>query len=141
MWVTVILVFVTALLTQGYVLSSPDPYPWRTSFLRALPSSMLQNIIPLEQEKDLIQVINYAKLILKEEPGVYHNHQHTLYMHILLNDLGSYGLSNYGTAHEINLSAAVEFWKDRTNRIYAIWWSPGYGWYGEGVEKYGFEAI
>jgi len=130
-----IIIGVTVILAIGFcAFQYPYTFPyystpvmWRSQFSYALPSSMLQNTVPLADSQtvnnlfieanQIITANNKTSIILVNEPMLFFSitsHSNNTYY---------YGLQS------VDPKPTIENYLENGYNVYIIWWQPGKQWY------------
>jgi len=131
----VVLIGVVVVLSIGYsTYGTFNPFPyftspwmWHSEFLNAVPSSMLQNTVPLEDSQTVINLFGDLRATINE-----YNDSRLLVFRPML----SYAILSDISPSKIILFDVIFNNTELTNylhegyNIYTIWWKPGYQWYG-----------
>lgn len=137
--------YLVMLLSLGTFYISANPYsqiPFFTSFnpyLAFIPSSMLQNTLPISDNPALVQsfqwlntnaqpnsdivmhyaLCNLAYLYIKDKPLIGVDHHASMWIH----------LQNQTTIADCMVEAAQARLSNGSSAVYTVWWVSGKGWY------------
>jgi hypothetical protein len=113
-------------LSFSFVLFSADvAFPYFRAFPYYVPSSMLQNSVPLRDCDDVVRALSWVGKNLGSD-GILLTHDAFHGWALLF--LNESRVVCYG--YENPEEAAVEIHGNGHGRLYLVWWIPGEGWHG-----------
>lgn len=121
-----IIALVLIVLTFGFVLMPYErSFPYYSLFPYYVPSSMLQNTVPLRDCQDTINVLQYFKSNMHVDARLL---THTSFYGWALLVLEKDQIIHYGFQDP---EKAAQKAIHGNNQVYLIWWTDGNGWYGQ----------
>jgi len=141
----VYLVLSTVILSFGFMLATPEnPFFYFKStqnngingYINEMPSSMLQNTLPITDCQDTANALQWFKNNLNSSALLL---THTVFYSWALSTLNVNQVANYGFDNPA--TAAVSATQEGHNRIFLIWWVNGQGWYGLPTVPASFEEV
>jgi len=118
------LVFLTAVFL---LLPANFAFPYfSTVYVNYVPSSMLQNTVPLSDCSDVVSLMSWSKVNVNSQGTVLLLHD-VFYGWGLLYD-GNGRVFSYG--YEDVETAALNASSSGFNEVYVVWWTAGEGWHG-----------
>jgi hypothetical protein len=137
--VSVILGAIIAMLTLGFmVMPNENPFPYYAipQFQIYMPSSMLQNTVPLSDCQHVVNALNWLKNNMNENSVLL---THTAFHGWALLTLKADQVMPYGYGNpEI---AAENATQQGYGQIYLIWWTEGQGWHGQPTVPASFKEV
>jgi len=130
-------VFVLFVLTTGFVTAPYDKaFPYYTLFPYHVPSSMLQNTVPLSDCEDTVNALQWLKGNLHDDARLLtHDAFHGWALLVLdMDQIIPYG---YDDPEEV----ALEALQNGCNQVYLIWWTDGNGWHGQPTVPPSFKEV
>ena len=135
--VTMALSAIVLMLGLGYTLCSAySPFPyfnepimWRQEFKYAIPTSILQNTVPLEDSPSLARIMKTATSIAYSRAKSIFLISRPMLGYALLSGLPKDKIVVYGDPIERNSSIMASYLKEGYE-VYLVWWMQGYKWYG-----------
>jgi len=129
--------FVLLALTMGFVITPYDrAFPYYTLFPYYVPSSMLQNTVPLNDCEDTVNALQWLKSNLHDGARLL---THTAFHGWALLVLDVDQIISYG--YENPEEVAMEALQDGYNQVYLIWWTDGNGWHGQPKVPSSFKEV
>jgi hypothetical protein len=127
----------TALLSVSFIfLPAEVAFPYLRLYPYYVPSSMLQNSVPLSDCADVVKALSWAKANVKSEEGLL---VHDAFYGWALLYAGDVKILRYGYAPPED--AALAFARQGYKRLYLIWWVSGAGWHGTESLPLSFEEV
>jgi len=129
--------FALLVLTTNFVIAPYNrAFPYYTLFPYYVPSSMLQNTVPLSDCEDTVNVLQWLKSNMHDGMCLLtHDAFHGWALLILnMDQIIPYG---YDNPEEV----ALEALQDGYNRVYLIWWTDGNGWHGQPTVPSSFKEV
>jgi len=120
---------VLAVLSVGFmVMPSENPFPYYAipNFQIYIPSSMLQNTVPLSDCQHVVEALNWLKNNMDEHSILL---THTAFYGWALLTIKPEQVMPYGYGNP--KIAAENASKQGYGQIYLIWWTEGRGWHGQ----------
>jgi len=125
-WRKVVLSGVSVLLSSSFVLlPAMFAFPYFRVFPYYVPSSMLQNSVPLSDCEDVVNALSWVRDDVGFD-GVLLVHDAFHGWALLLLDRSRVVCYGYGDPEE----AAWEMCENGYSRLYLVWWVSGEGWHG-----------
>jgi len=126
-------------LTSGFIAMPCDrPFPYYAipQFQIYIPSSMLQNTVPLEDCPHVEDCLNWLKQNMDENSIlIVHKAFHGwALLHLNPDQIQPYGYGNPETA-------AQQALQQGHNTVYLIWWTQGKGWHGQPSAPPSFKEV
>lgn len=132
-----LVVFVLLALTTGFVIVPYDrAFPYYTLFPYRVPSSMLQNTVPLSDCGDTVNALQWLKSNMHDGARLL---THDAFHGWGLLVLGTDQIIPYG--YENPEGVALEALQDGYNPLYLIWWTDGNGWHGQPTVPSSFKEV
>jgi hypothetical protein len=122
----------TVILSFGFIfMNSGKPFPYFNpsqfnSYTNQIPSSMLQNTLPISDCKSATNALHWFKNNISSGAILL---THTVFYGWALLTLSLNQVINYGFDDSGNAATTAQ--QDGYTRIYLIWWVNGEGWYGQ----------
>jgi len=129
--------FVLLVLTTGFVIAPYDKaFPYYTLFPYRVPSSMLQNTVPLSDCEDTVIALQWLKSDMHDGARLLtHRAFHGwAFLVLSMDQIIPYGYENPE-------EAALEAFQDGYNQVYLIWWTDGNGWHGQPSVSSSFKEV
>ena len=136
------LVLSTAIISFGFIVMNPEkPFfyfdPAQCNiYLNQIPSSMLQNTIPISDCQSTTNALQWFKENVNTSAILL---THTAFYGWALLTLGENRVSYYGFGDPA--VAAATFAQEGYTQIYLIWWVNGQGWYGQPTVPSSFHEV
>lgn len=138
----VYLVLSTAILSFGFVFNaSEQPFAYFNpaqinAFVNQIPSSMMQNTVPLTDCPSTVNAIQWFKDNVNSSALLLTHTAFYGWALLALNDIRvkDYGFDNPNTI-------ASTFANEGYSQIYLIWWVNGHGWYGQSTVSPAFHQL
>jgi len=103
------------------------PFPYFSVYPRYIPTSMLQNTVPLEDCQDTMNAVDWLSDNLPMNASLL---VHNAFYGWALLAINSSQLIFYGYGYP-DQAAAIFLKENPAVDIYLIWWVDGSGWYGQ----------
>lgn len=129
--------FVLLALTTSFVIAPYDrAFPYYTLFPYYVPSSMLQNTVPLSDCENTVDALQWLESNMHDGARLLtHTAFHGWSLMVLNTDqIIPYG---YGNPWE----AMQETLQEGYNQVYLIWWTDGNGWHGQPTVPSSFKEV
>lgn len=129
--------FILLVLTTGFVILPFDrAFPYYTLFPYYVPSSMLQNTVPLGDCEDTVNALQWLKSNMHDGTRLLTHVAFRGWAFLVLDmeQVVSYG---YDDPEEV----ALEALQDGYNPVYLIWWTDGDGWHGQPTVPSSFREV
>ena len=119
-----------------------EPFMWDPSFRCGLPSSLLQNTVPLDVSDEAFDVALYAVRCLDNDSRGVLLVNRVFIGYVLLAGAPHDRVVLYGEGY-VDPMPWVENLTKEGYVVYFVWWLPNYDWYGWrfGDRCYGFEVV
>ena len=119
-----------------------EPFMWDPSFRCGLPSSLLQNTVPLDVSDEAFDVALYAVRCLDNDSRGVLLVNRVFIGYVLLAGASHDKVVLYGEGY-VDPMPWVENLTKEGYVVYFVWWLPNYDWYGWrfGDRCYGFEVV
>jgi len=130
---------ILAMLTVGFVVlpsESPFPYYAIPQFQIYLPSSMLQNTVPLSDCQHVVNCLNWLKDNMGENSVLL---THTAFHGWALLTINTDQVVPYGYGNPEK--AAENATQQGYGEVYLIWWTDGQGWHGQSTVPTSFKDV
>jgi len=128
---------VLATLTIGFVIMPYETtFPYYTLFPYYVPSSMLQNTVPLSDCQDTVNALEWLKTNMHDGARLL---THDAFYGWALLVLDMEQIISYG--YENPREAAQEALQEGYNHVYLIWWTDGNGWHGQPTVPSSFQEV
>ena len=139
LYASIALATTVAVLTSTFIATPCDrPFPYYAirQFQIYIPSSMLQNTVPLEDCPHVEDCLNWLKQNMDENSILI---VHTAFhgwalLHLNPDQIQPYGYGNPETA-------AQQALQQGHNTVYLIWWTQGKGWHGQPSVPSSFKEV
>jgi len=132
-----LVVSVLAVLTIGFVIMPYEAtFPYYTVFPYYVPSSMLQNTVPLSDCQDTVNALQWLKANMHDGGRLL---THDAFHGWALLVLGMDQIFPYG--YENPVEAAHEALQHGYDQVYLIWWTDGNGWHGQPTVPSAFNEV
>jgi hypothetical protein len=129
--------FALIALTTGFVIAPYDrAFPYYTLFPYYVPSSMLQNTVPLSDCEDTINALQWLKSNMHDGTRLL---THSAFKGWALLVLNIDKIIPYGYNHPEE--AAQEALQNGCDQVYLIWWTDGNGWHGQLTVSSSFKEV
>jgi len=129
--------FVLLTLTTGFVIAPYDTaFPYYTLFPYYVPSSMLQNTVPLSDCEDTVNALQWLKSNIDHSARLL-THRAFHGWAVLMLDMDQVILYGYDNPNKV----ALEALQDGYDPIYLIWWTDGNGWHGQSTVPPSFKEV
>jgi hypothetical protein len=131
-------VSIVIILSAGFIIMPNEtPFPYFIKYPYYIPSSMLQNTVPLQDCKDVENALNWVRNNTTKDTALL---AHTaFYGWALENSDKNQTIIPYG--YNDPMSKAEKISQQGFNKIYVIWWTKGYGWYGQTTLSSKFQEV
>jgi hypothetical protein len=130
-------VLILLALTTGFVMAPYDrAFPYFTVFPYYVPSSMLQNTVPLIDCEDTVNALQWLRSNMHDGARLL-THDAFRGWALLVLDMDQiipYGYKNPG-------EVALEALQEGYNPVYLIWWTDGNGWHGQPTVSSSFKEV
>jgi hypothetical protein len=137
--VSIILGVILTMLTVGFmVMPSESPFPYYAipQFQNYVPSSMLQNTVPLGDCQDVVNSLNWLKSNMNENSVLL---THTAFHGWALLTLNMDQVVPYGYGNPERATENVT--QQGYRQIYLIWWTEGEGWHDQPSAPQSFKEV
>lgn len=119
--------FVLLVLTTSFVIAPYDrAIPYYTLFPYRVPSSMLQNTVPLSDCEDTVNALQWLRGNMQDDACLLTHDAFRGWAFLVL-DMDKIIPYGYENPEEVALEAS----QDGYNPVYLIWWTNGNGWHGQ----------
>ena len=136
---TTILATILSILTVGFlIMPSENPFPYYTvpQFQSYIPSSMLQNTVPLSECQNVVNCLNWLENNMPKNSVIL---AHTAFYGwtIITTNLTEVLPYSYGNPE----TTAKNTYQQGYTHIYLIWWTEGKGWHGQPAVPSSFKEV
>jgi hypothetical protein len=140
--VTVYLILTISILSLGFILLPPEyPLPFfnpqfSNAYVYQMPTSMLQNTLPLTDCKDTINALQWLKINMTGNSVLL---SHRAFYGWTISNLNKNQVVLY--EYDNPLDAAKTVNQTEHSRIYLVWWVNETGWYGQPTVSPSFHQV
>lgn len=117
--------------------TTSSPFPYFSLYPKYVPTSILQNTVPLEDCQDTLNAINWLSNNMSGDSRLLVHH--AFYGWALLS-INSTQVINYGYGNPDDAAKSVMANNSFSN-LYLIWWVNGSGWYGQPAVPSSFDVV
>ncbi|MDR2719431.1 MAG: hypothetical protein LBC03_01320 [Nitrososphaerota archaeon] len=132
------IVLLSITLSSGFILcSAVSPFPYFSYYPRYMPTSMLQNTVPLDDCGDTVEALTWLN---ENMPSNGRLLVHTAFYGWALLTFNSSQLISYGYGDPGYVANQLKN-ESFSSQLYLVWWVNGSGWYGQPAVSDSFSEI